>query len=215
MDVLYAIDGSQTVDIESFNAMKNFVERAVSLHELSPEMSNVGLLVFGGDRPLVPLLLSQGTSKITVLKVIKEAGRVGGRRKMDKALNAIANEFKIQSVRDGVGKLAVLLSTGDDDSLEEPELKDVIRDMKTEGIKVVIINMGKPQLNGTLEEISRGLNGDLKNVKSPNDLLNALGVVEKAATYASRKFISMWTLGTLMCELCFWYKKMQNYKSAG
>ena len=157
--------------------------------KISPEMSNIGILVFGGDKPLIPLYMSRGTSKSAVQKGIKEAVKAGGRRKMDTALNAIANAFKTQSFRDGVGKLAILLTTGEDEGLDKPQFKDIGKELKAQGIKVVIVNMGKSLTNDILDEVGRDVIGDVKNLKSPNDLNSALDIVEKSAVDASRKFV--------------------------
>ena len=169
--------------------MKNFVERAIALHKISPELANIGVLVFGGDKPLIPLYMGRGTSKLAVQKGIKEAVKAGGRRKMDKALGAIANAFKTQSFRDGVGKVAILLRTGADEGLDKPQFKDISKELKAEGVKIYIVNMGKPLTNDTLDEIGRDVIGDVKNMKSPNDLHSGLDVVEKAIVDGSGKFV--------------------------
>ena len=191
LDILYAIDGSQTVDTWTFSKIKSFLEKAISLHKISPEMANVGLVVFGGDKPLIPLHLSRGNSELAVQKGIMKAVKVGGRRLIKAALIAIGNEFKIHSIRNGVTKMAMLLTTGEDESLAKPEYRTILNDLKAEGVKIFMMNIGKPLLNSTLDEIGTDLFGGVKNVKLSKDPQNALGLVEKAIANESCKFDSM------------------------
>ena len=203
VDILYAIDGSQTVDTWTFRKVKSFLEKAISLQKISPELANVGLVVFGGDKPMVPLHLSRGNSELAVQKGIKKAVKVGGRRLLKAALIAIGKEFKIHSIRNGVGKMAILLTTGEDESLAKPEYKTILNDLKAEGVKIFMMNIGKPLLNSTLDEIGESFVGGVRDMNLSKDPQNALGVVEKAIANESCKLHSM-SLTRFIIVACNW-----------
>ena len=197
MDIVYAIDGSQAVGIEAFNAMKRFVQHTVSLYQTSPEMAHVGVVVYGGEKALVPLSLRQGTSNVAVQRAIRQVMKSGGKRLMDVALNEISNEFKLQSVREGVGKLAVLLTTGEDESLDKSRLKEISEVLEAQGVKMAIVKIGQPLRNETVDGIGKKLVDNVKNVKSPSRLeKEAMEVVEEAVANSSRKcsMYSNWKL---------------------
>lgn len=186
---MFAVDGSQTVDDKEFAAMVRFTEQAVSLQTVSPQMSNIGLIIYGADgTSKVPLHLSDGITNVAVQKAIKGSLKVGGRREIDKVLSLILKEFKTQSKRDNVGKLAILLMTGEDESIGKPMFKDIANGFEAEGVKLVIVKIGKPLREQSLDEMGRNIIKDVKNIALPSDLKDAIGSIEKATADVSRKF---------------------------
>lgn len=151
-------------------------------------MSNIGLIVYGGEKPQVPLQLSKGTSRLAVERSIKILSKIGGRRKMDKVLDLIAKEFKLQSRRKNVGKLALLLTAGEDENGEKPKFEDASKLLETEGVRLVIVKIGKPLKKESIDEIGMSLINGLIDIRSPSELLNAIELVEKSTADSSSVF---------------------------
>ena len=175
LDIVYAIDGSQTVSSEAFMAMKSFVNAALSANEISPEKTHVGLLVYGRSSPKLDLLLNRGTSADIVKQTLSEMVRRGGKREIDKALLAVKDEFLSSSKRKDVGKLAVLLTNGNDESENKQGVEKANAMLKKDNVKLVVINIGKPVEMKDLPGVD-----ELKNVETANDLPNTVGYIEQA-----------------------------------
>ena len=184
INVVYAVDGSESVSTKTFDEMKRFVKGALKSYMISPNKTHVGLTVYGGLNPIQALSVGDGTSKSTVERAIPFMGKIGGKRNLEKGLDSAANELIRNIKRKEVSKLIVLITTGKDESKDQEKLKAVGKKLKDNGIKVVVIVIGQDTGKDGLPILPFSTEG-VMSVPSVDDLKKAVDFVEKAAAKAT------------------------------
>ena len=179
IDIIYAVDGSESVPTKTFDQMKRFVKGALKSYTISPNKTHVGLTVYGGMNPVRALSVAEGTSMSTVEQSLPFMGKIGGWRNLEKALDSVANDFVMNSRRKGVGKLVVLVTTGKDEQKDVEKLKAVGKKLKDNGIKVAVVAIGKDVGRDDLPFLPFSVEG-VMSVPSVDDLKKAVDFVEKA-----------------------------------
>ena len=183
LDIIYALDGSESVAQKAISEMKRFVNGTLKSYTVSPNKTHVGLVTFGGVNPVQALSVKDGTSVSTVEQSLLFMGTVGGKRNIEKVLDSSANDFIINSKRKGVSKLIVLITTGRDEENDFEKLKAVGKKLKDNGIKVAVVAIGKDAGKDGLPMLPVSVEG-VMSIPSVDDLKKAVDFVEKAAAKA-------------------------------
>ena len=183
LDIIYALDGSESVAQKTISEMKRFVKGTLKSYTVSPNKTRVGLVTFGGVNPVQALSVKDGISVSTVEQSLLFMGTVGGKRNIEKVLDSSANDFIINSKRKGVSKLIVLITTGRDEENDLEKLKAVGKKLKDNGIKVAVVAIGKDAGKDGLPMLPFSVEG-VMSIPSVDDLKKAVDFVEKAAAKA-------------------------------
>ena len=184
LDIIYALDGSESVPLKTFSKMRTFVNGALKSYTISPNKTHVGLTVVGGKNPVRALSIEDGTSNAVVEQAVAFMDRVGGKRNLEKALDSAGNDLILNSKRKGVSKLIVLITTGEDEGNDVAKLIAVGRKLKDNGIKVAVVAIGKDAGKDVLPILPFSVEG-VMSIPSVDDLKKAVDFVEKAGAKAT------------------------------
>ena len=184
LDVIYLVDGSETVTQKTFSEMKSFIKGALKSYTISPNKTQVGLTIYGGMIPVHSVSVKDGTSMSTIERSLLFLGKIGGERNIEKALDSAANDIVMNNKREGVSKLVVLITAGRDEGRDVEKLKAVGKKLKDNGIKVAVVAIGKDTGNDDLPMLPFSVDG-VMSVPSVDDLKKAVDFVEKAAAKAT------------------------------
>ena len=178
LDVIYAVDGSRRVDSNVFNKMREFVLTSLKSFVISRSAANVGIVQYG-EKAEILITPRQGTSLPKLNDVAQKLSRVGGVRRMDKALKLVNSEIigKASETRPGSKKVLILLTTGKNSGDGSGELPRVVRMLRDEGVDIIAVVVGKNADPSEVEAII-GRRGSLVSVESPNNLKDAVGQLE-------------------------------------
>ena len=188
LDIIYLLDGSETVNQKTFSEIQRFVKGALKSYTVSSNKTRVGLITYGGMHPVRTLSVKGGTSVFTVEQSLPFMGTVGGKRNIEKALDSAAYDIIQNSKRKGVSKLIVLITTGKDEGKDVEKLEAVGKKLKDNGIKVAVVAIGKDVGKDGLPFLPFSVEG-VMSVPSVDDLKKAVDFAEKAAAKATGKIV--------------------------
>ena len=175
-DIVFAVDGSRRVDETMFGKMKKLIKALLKSYNISAPQTNVALVQFGGDTE-IKLSLNQGTNLGTVEKSVNELARVGGPRRMNKALRVIRRDIFDSLKRNDAQRVVVLFTTGKNSGDGTGELPSGSRDLRSQGVEVIVVVIGKEIDLKEIESIT-GKKGNSISVGDVNKLPEAIGVLE-------------------------------------
>ena len=175
-DIVFAVDGSRRVDETMFGKMKKLIKASLKSYNISAPETIVALVQFGGDTE-IKLTLNQGTNLGTVEKSVNELARVGGPRRMNKALRVIRKDIFDSLKRNDAQRVVVLFTTGKNSGDGTGELPSVARDLRSRGVEVIVVVVGKENDLKEIESIT-GKKGNAISVGDVNKLPEAIGVLE-------------------------------------
>ncbi|KAM9187606.1 collagen alpha-4(VI) chain-like [Dugong dugon] len=85
-DIIFLIDGSESISSKDFEKMKGFLEKMVNISDIGPDKVQIGLLQFSTE-PREEFTLSQYSSKVDILGGISVVQQMNDGTHMGKALN--------------------------------------------------------------------------------------------------------------------------------
>ena len=185
-DIVFAVDGSRRVDEAMFGKMKKLVKASLRSYNISVPETNVALMQFGSDAE-IKLRLTQGTNLDTVEKSVNDLARVGGPRRMNKALRVIRRDIFNGLKRNNVQRVVVLFTTGKNSGDGTGELPRVARDLRSQGVEVIVIVVGKEIDPKEIESIT-GKKGNDIIVGDVNKLPKVIGILEAKVREAGGEF---------------------------
>ena len=179
LDVIFAIDGSRRVDETMFNKMKDFVQTSLKSFTVSPLETHVGIVQYG-DRAEIMIKPNDGISLSKLDDVTRKLSRIGGARRMNKALRLVNSEIygKPGETRPNAKKVVILLTTGKNSGDGSGELPRVARQLRDEGVEIVVVVVGKDADPSEIDAIT-GKKGGSIAVEDPNNLKEAVGQLEE------------------------------------
>ena len=179
LDVIFAIDGSRRVDETMFNKMKDFVQKSLKSFVISPLETHVGIVQYG-DRAEIMIKPNDGISLSKLDDVTRKLSRIGGSRRMNKALRLVNSEIygKPGETRPNAKKVVILLTTGKNSGDGSGELPRVARQLRDEGVEIVVVVVGKDADPSEIDAIT-GKKGGSITVEDPNNLKEAVGQLEE------------------------------------
>ena len=188
LDIVFAVDGSNTVDTATFDKIKKFIMAALKTYTISPKDTHVGLFSFGGIASEASLSLQGGISKLVIEQGINSLKKVGGSRMINEAISYADKEmFTARAgARPKASKVLVLLITGKSDLNGKNKLPDVARKLKEKGVEVFVIVIGKDADTNEVNAIASNPES-IAQVDDSDNLPSALGTLEKASGEALGK----------------------------
>ena len=182
LDLIFAIDGSSKVYQSTFQKMLNFAKGALNSYTIGPNKTHVGVLGFGGNKNTVVLQLKDGTSKSIAENSLRLLKRVGGPRRMNKAIRFVSSEmFSLKGGgRRDAAKALVLFTTGKNDAVEKLDLPKAEKALKDSGVKAFVIGVGKDVDADEMNLIATDPE-NTENLDKVDDLPSVLGPVERFA----------------------------------
>ena len=188
LDIVFAADGSNTVDTTTFDKIKKFIMASLKTYIISPNDTRVGLFSFGGMVNEASISLQDGISKLVVEQGIYSLEKVGGSRQINEAISFADEEmFTARAgARPQAGKVLVLLITGKNDPNVKNKLPDVARKLKGKGVEVFVIVIGKDADTNEVNAIASDPDSIAK-VDDSDNLPSTLGALEKASGKAVGK----------------------------
>ncbi len=194
LDVLFAIDGSQSVDSKTFERIKELLKGTVKAYNVSRDQTRVGLITYGSSI-INRLAFNNGISVGVVNNAIDESKRVGGKRLTTDALQ-YANDvmFGPANTRDSA-KLLVLITTGNNDQTDSDQLKRIVQSLKRKNVMinaVAVVDSGQGFNRDEFSDVGEGK----VNVVTPE---NAPGAIT-GITDASAKAVGQYNI--FHCSFC-------------
>ena len=107
--MIFVLDSSSGVTREDFDKQKNFVKRMATYFNVSPQKSRAALVTFGSTSRVAVTLNGYGTLT-DFYRAVDGALRVGGARRTDRALAAVAS--LLNEARPHVPRLVLLITAG-------------------------------------------------------------------------------------------------------
>lgn len=135
VDILFLMDSSETVSVESYRKEKSFVKSMAKYFNVSPRKSRAALLTYGSS---VSVLYPFGNVKFN--DSVDVARFINGVRRLDLALQEAYR--LLSSARPSVPKPVVLLTSGNQAS-GSPSPKDASRLLRSRGGKSFVIMIGR------------------------------------------------------------------------
>lgn len=180
LDVVFAVDGSSEVTPQALDAMKAFVKAQTQSYEISPSETHIGLVQYSNDGE-TSLRLDAGTSASLVEEGIELFKIIGGQKQLDKAISHVNNNVfsKSGGSRSNANQLLVLLTSGKIDKDRKAELERAATQLKSRGIQVVVVAIGKDIDEDDLLPVASSWDR-LIVIKLPSDLPSILGDTENA-----------------------------------
>ena len=177
-DVVYAIDSSRRVDADMYKRMKNLVKASLKSYDISPSDTRASVVGFGAQAT-VALPLSEGTDTGSIETALDSLNKIGGPRRMNKALRLIRSNIFANPVnaRPNAKKVVILLTTGKNSGDGTGELPSVASDLRSEGVEVIAVVIGKDKDPDEINAIT-GKSGNAVYVDDMSKLPLAFGTLE-------------------------------------
>ena len=166
--------------------MLNFAKGALKSYTITPNETHVGILGFGGSKNTVVLQLKDGTSEGIVENSLRLFKRVGGPRRMNKAIRFV--NYKMFSIKGGgrrnAAKALILFTNGRNDVKENVDLLKAAKALKDSGVEIFVIGVGK---NVDADEVKMIATepANMASLDNVDNLPSVLGLVERFAGKAT------------------------------
>ncbi|KAG8517407.1 von Willebrand factor A domain-containing protein 2 [Galemys pyrenaicus] len=150
LDLVFMLDASASVERENFAQMQSFVRSCALQFDVNPDVTQIGLVVYGG---LVQTAfgLDAHLTRTAVLRAVSQAPYLGGAGSVGSALLHIHDKVMTvqRGARPGVPKAVVVLTdgTGVEDAAG-PAQK-----LRNNGVSVLVVGVG-PVLSGELRRLA-------------------------------------------------------------
>lgn len=110
VDVVYLIDSSDPVTQDQYGDQKEFVKYLARYLNTMPSRTRGAVITYGSSATLVTNLGMANTTQ-AFDKAVDSAAKVGGERRMDRAVDAARGVF-LSKARPAFAKVAILLTSG-------------------------------------------------------------------------------------------------------
>lgn len=168
MDLVIALDGSETLKQSGFDKIKELARNVLKRFIISKPATHVGLVEFSNDvTRVMPLNLLYDRDEISkVIDHIKPSG--GDGTATDKMLKEVANKvFSLPAGgRADVAKVLVIIT--DSKSTGKEPLKEAVKPVQDKGIRVYVVDIGDNTDPEELRDITPS-DKEIKKAKSPKD----------------------------------------------
>lgn len=158
--------------------MKGMVKASLESFKFSPSNTR-GAIVGFGAQATIAINLNEGTNMRNLEKAVDDLTRIGGPRRMNKALRKISSDifanplYKFPNAK----KIVVLLTTGKNSGDGSGELPSVALDLRSQGVEVIPIVIGQDRNQQEIDTIT-GKRANPVYVNDINSMPLALGSLE-------------------------------------
>lgn len=165
LDLLFLLDASVSVGPENFAQMQSFVRSLTLQFDVNPDVTQVGLVVYGG-RVRTAFGLDTHLTRAAVLRATSQAPYLGGVGSAGTALLHVYDKVMTvqRGARPGVPKAVVLLTGG----MGAEDAAVPVQKLRNNGISVLVVGVG-PVLREALRRLA-GPRDALIHVASYADL---------------------------------------------
>ena len=143
LNLVFALDGSNRINESTYNKIKNFATASLQSYPVSSSQTHIGIVNFGAD-PSTILQPGYSFSKTSIRALLKGMNRVGGDRRLDKALNHIDKTIfaRLTQARPNASKALIILTMGENAANERQGIIEATRSLKQEGVNIVVVGIG-------------------------------------------------------------------------
>ncbi|XP_016067685.1 PREDICTED: von Willebrand factor A domain-containing protein 2 isoform X2 [Miniopterus natalensis] len=151
LDLVFTLDASASVGPENFAQMQSFVRSCTLEFDVNPDVTQIGLVVYGGGQVQTAFGLDSHVARPAVLRAMSQAPYLGGAGSAGTALLHIYDQVMTvqRGARPGVPKAVVLLTGGrgaEDAAVPAQKLRD-------NGVSVLVVGVG-PVLSEVLRRLA-------------------------------------------------------------
>ena len=127
-----------------YRKMKSLVKASLKSFSFSSSDSRGAVVGFGAQSK-VAINFGEGTSKVNIEKAVDHLARIGGPRRMNKALRAIQSDIFANPLLEisDAKKTVILFTTGKNSGDGTGELPSAASDLRSQGIEVIPVVIGK------------------------------------------------------------------------
>lgn len=137
-DVVFLIDGSESIDPVDFNKTKDLLEFMVDNFAIGPDKERVAVVQYSTN-PNQEFLLNAFDDKRKIIQEIRTIQQMNGKTYTGKALTEVSQIFDVSSGgRPKASKFLIVLTNGD----SEDEVEKPAEDLRESGINIYSIGMG-------------------------------------------------------------------------
>lgn len=155
-DIVFAVDGSATVDDLAFRKIKLFIKNALLSYKISENDAKIGIVGIG-DKPRSYLKLFDGKNMDSVLYAIRNLKNMGGSRDLTEVLRYVNTDIFTAAQKRVNGKQnLVVISTGGDESGNEAGMLEQVKQLTNRGVKIISVLIGRKL--GNAEKLSQKQN---------------------------------------------------------
>ena len=196
---MYAIDGSRRVNSNMFNKMRDFIQLSLQSYVISEPETHVGIIQYG-DRAEIMIKPKDGISVAALVSTIQKLSRIGGARRMNKALRLVNSEIysNPRESRSDAKRILVLLTTGKNSGDGSGELPRVARELRSEGVEIIPVVIGK-DVDPTEIDAMSGEKGSSVSVEDANKLNEVIGQLEEKVNDAEGKGVQIYLCFVICC----------------
>lgn len=154
VDILFAIDGSTGVSVDTFNKLKAFAKASAQSYTLSESKARIGLIAFSNNVKQY-LEFKNGITYKNFQNALQNAQPIGGPRNINAVLQYInANIFTtIRSTTSGQPFL-VVFTTGDNQSNDVDSRYPAAKALKSKQVRIITVVIGEESFLNDAKKIS-------------------------------------------------------------
>ncbi|XP_077159547.1 collagen alpha-4(VI) chain-like isoform X2 [Paroedura picta] len=187
-DIYFLIDGSGSIQTESFRDMIMFMNDMVDNFQVGADRVRFGVVQYG-DAPQKEFAIGQYETKATLKKAIDALWQLGGGTNTGDALKFMKDLFR-KAARDNIPKYLILITDGEsDDSVTEPA-----EELRSEGIKIFAIGVG----NASQEQLVQ-----ITGMENQTHLVNAYDALNNFGLTVARDICTSNACKTLIADIVF------------
>ena len=171
LDLVFALDGSESLAENGFNRIKYFVNVMIDNYTISKTETHVGIVEFS-DKVNIVLPLNKLFEAASVKDAVQRIVPSGGKGTVtDEALRKSADEvFDVKSGgRPGATKVLIIVTDGKSTGEESP--KRAMKPVKEKGVRIYVVNIGDDTDKDELKDIVP-TEKNIYPVKNPDEIPN-------------------------------------------
>lgn len=165
-DIVFVLDGSESLKDEDFKSMKKFVNNLLLSYPVEENFTRIGVIVFG-TYPADTIRLGSTYNKYLLAARIENLAHPKSGTGTARALEAMRQMFQTESSRPFVHRVGVVITDGRSASPEQTKAQAELA--RAEGITLMAIGFGSNIFQAELETIATASNVFMSN--SFNDSL--------------------------------------------
>ncbi|XP_024902704.1 collagen alpha-1(XXVIII) chain [Pteropus alecto] len=140
LELLFVIDSSESVGLQNFQIIKNFVKTLIDQVALDLTTAHIGIINYSHKVEKVADLM-QFSNKDDIKLAVDNMQYLGEGTYTATALHAANN--MLEAARPGVKKVALVITDGQTDSRDEKNLKEVVKNATDINVEIFVIGVVK------------------------------------------------------------------------
>lgn len=140
LELLFVIDSSESVGLQNFQIIKNFVKTLIDQVALDLTIAHIGIINYSHKVEKVADLM-QFSNKDDIKLAVDNMQYLGEGTYTATALHAANDMF--EAARPGVKKVALVITDGQTDTRDEKNLKEVVKNARDINVEIFVIGVVK------------------------------------------------------------------------